>query len=129
MADLRKRHNKEEEGNIAGGKVNIDDEGYVTKKILVDGQEGTRPPLGSVVSVHYVGTLLNGMQFDSSVDTGPLSFTLGNNEVIRGWELGVATMNIGEKMILNCAPEYAYGGQAMDPIPAYSTLVFEMELL
>jgi FK506-binding protein 4/5 len=75
--------------------------------------------------------LLDGTKFDSSVDRGePFEFTLGKGEVIKSWDLGVASMKKGEKCVLTCAPEYAYGKAGSPPnIPPDSTLKFELELL
>ena len=88
-----------------------------------------RPKKGNKVTVHYTGKLLNGKVFDSSVTRGkPFVFTLGMGEVIKGWDEGVARMSLGEKAILTCPPDYAYGNQAVggDLIPANSTLKFEV---
>ena len=87
--------------------------------------------VGDTVTVNYVGTLLNGTKFDSSIDRNtPFSFTIGQNRVIQGWELGVQGMKIGEKRKLTIPPELAYGNQAVGGvIPANSTLVFEIDLL
>ena len=95
-------------------------------------KEGTGEPAktGNTVSVHYVGTLLNGTKFDSSVDRGEqFAFILGENRVIQGWELGVLGMKVGEKRKLTIPAELAYGDRAVgNIIPANSTLVFEVEL-
>ena len=92
---------------------------------------GERPPVGSRVSVHYTGKLTNGTKFDSSLDRGsPFTFTLGQGQVIRGWDEGVAQMSIGEKAVLTCSPDYAYGSRGYPGvIPPNATLVFEVELL
>ncbi|MDZ4203669.1 MAG: FKBP-type peptidyl-prolyl cis-trans isomerase, partial [Bacteroidales bacterium] len=86
---------------------------------------------GKKVNVHYTGTLLNGTKFDSSVDRGtPFEFTLGQGQVIRGWDEGIALMNVGGKALLIIPYELAYGSRAMgENLPAYSTLLFEVELL
>jgi peptidylprolyl isomerase len=98
-------------------------------KVLQEGK-GERAKSGDVVLVHYVGKLLNDTVFDSSVERGkPFKFTLGNNQVILGWEEGVALMNVGDKMLLTIPPALAYGPRKMGKIPAYSTLKFEVELL
>lgn len=93
---------------------------------------GSKPSVGQEVTVHYTGKLLNGKVFDSSVTRNkPFKFKLGVGQVIRGWDEGVARMSIGEKAILTCPPEYAYGKQDVGNglIPANSTLIFEVELI
>eukprot|EP00760_Papus_ankaliazontas_P017214 PhM_4_TR17070/c0_g1_i1/m.87207/K09571/FKBP4_5; FK506-binding protein 4/5 len=106
-------------------------DGKLHKTLLVAGTPNTTPKDGAKVSVHYVGTLASdGSKFDSSRDRDQLfEFDLGKGSVIKGWDVGVATMNKGEKCILRCHPDYAYGNRAMGgSIPANSTLVFEVEL-
>ena len=102
----------------------------VEVKVLQSGN-GTKPKMGDKVTVHYVGTLTTGAKFDSSRDrNSPFSFKLGQGEVIRGWDEGVAQMSIGEKSTLTCSPDFAYGAQGYPPvIPRNATLVFEVELL
>ncbi len=70
-------------------------------------------------------------KFDSSIDRGqPFSFTLGDNMVIEGWELGVLGMKVGEKRKLTIPPELGYGNQgAGGVIPPVSILIFEVELV
>jgi FKBP-type peptidyl-prolyl cis-trans isomerase len=87
---------------------------------------------GSHVRVHYTGWLTNGKKFDSSVDAGkPFDFTLGNGEVIKGWEEGVAGMRVGGKRQLRIPPELGYGadGTPGGPIPPNATLIFDVQLL
>jgi FKBP-type peptidyl-prolyl cis-trans isomerase FkpA len=92
---------------------------------------GAMAKAGDRVSVHYVGTLTDGTKFDSSRDRDqPFQFTLGQGQVIKGWDEGVAGMKVGEKRKLTIPPPMAYGAQGRPPkIPANSTLVFEVELL
>lgn len=80
--------------------------------------------------VHYVGTLENGDKFDSSRDRGDkFEFTLGAGQVIKGWDIGVATMKKGEKCLLKIKSDYAYGDSGSPPkIPGKATLHFEIEL-
>ncbi len=92
---------------------------------------------GDLAEVHYTGWLFDpnaendrGDKFDSSVDRGtPFTFPLGGGRVISGWDQGVAGMLIGERRVLTIAPELAYGSRERGPIPANSTLIFEVELL
>jgi FKBP-type peptidyl-prolyl cis-trans isomerase len=86
---------------------------------------------GSHVRVHYTGWLTTGKKFDSSVDAGtPFDFTIGNGEVIKGWEEGVAGMKVGGKRQLRIPPGLAYGAKGYPPvIPPNSTLIFDIKLL
>ncbi len=92
---------------------------------------GVEAKNGDTVSVQYTGTLLNGTKFDSSYDHGqPFSFTLGQSQVIQGWDQGVLGMKIGGKRKLTIPPSLAYGERgAGNVIPPNATLVFEIELL
>ncbi|MGA8439655.1 MAG: FKBP-type peptidyl-prolyl cis-trans isomerase [Candidatus Sulfotelmatobacter sp.] len=87
---------------------------------------------GSRVRVHYTGWLTNGKKFDSSVDAGkPFDFTIGNGEVIKGWEEGVAGMRVGGKRQLRIPPNLGYGAEGTPggPIPPNATLIFDVQLL
>ena len=91
---------------------------------------GDAPKKNQLVTVHYVGTLENGEKFDSSVDRdSPFQFTLGIGQVIKGWDEGVASMKVGGKRKLIIPAELGYGSATVGPIPANSTLIFEVELL
>ncbi|XP_053738255.1 peptidyl-prolyl cis-trans isomerase Fkbp12-like isoform X2 [Synchiropus splendidus] len=103
----------------------------VQVETLKPGDGATFPRGGQTVTVHYVGTLTNGQKFDSSRDRGkPFQFKIGQGQVIRGWDEGVAQMSVGQMAKLICSPDYAYGARGFPPlIPANATLVFEVELL
>ncbi|XP_035015188.1 FKBP prolyl isomerase 1Aa isoform X2 [Hippoglossus stenolepis] len=77
------------------------------------------------------GTLADGKVFDSSRSRGkPFKFKIGNQEVIRGWEEGVAQMSVGQRAKLTCSPDFAYGNKGHPGIiPPDSTLTFDVELL
>jgi len=91
---------------------------------------GAEAKTGSHVKVHYTGWLTTGKKFDSSVDAHqPFDFTIGNSEVIKGWEEGVAGMKIGGKRQLRIPPELGYGASGSGPIPANATLIFDIQLL
>jgi FKBP-type peptidyl-prolyl cis-trans isomerase len=87
---------------------------------------------GSHVRVHYTGWLTTGKKFDSSVDAGkPFDFTIGNGEVIKGWDEGVSGMRVGGKRQLRIPPNLGYGAEGTPggPIPPNATLIFDVQLL
>src|SRR5512140_204824 len=92
---------------------------------------GASPKRGDTVTVHYTGWLTDGKKFDSSVDRRqPFAFVLGTGQVIQGWDQGVASMRVGDKVRLTIPPELAYGEQGYPgAIPPKATLIFEVELL
>lgn len=91
----------------------------------------TFPKNGQTAVVHYTGTLENGETFDSSRTRGkPFRFTVGQGEVIRGWDEGVPQMSVGQRAKLVCTPDYAYGSRGHPGvIPPNATLNFDVELL
>jgi FKBP-type peptidyl-prolyl cis-trans isomerase FkpA len=98
---------------------------------VVVGSGRTAQP-GDTVHVRYTGTLLNGVKFDSTADHGdePFKFTLGQGEVIKGWDDGVAGMKVGGKRELRIPPDLGYGDQGSPPtIPPGAGLHFEVELV
>ncbi|KAK8588461.1 hypothetical protein V6N13_087384 [Hibiscus sabdariffa] len=101
------------------------------KKLVKEGEGYENPESGDEVEVHYTGTLLDGTKFDSSRDRGtPFKFTLGQGQVIKGWDEGIKTMKKGENAILTIPPELAYGESGSPPtIPPNATLKFDVELL
>ncbi|KAL4645833.1 peptidyl-prolyl cis-trans isomerase FKBP5-like [Arapaima gigas] len=103
----------------------------VVKVVKRQGVDAEMPMIGDKVYVHYTGKLLNGKKFDSSLDRKePFSFSLGKGQVIKAWDLGVATMQRGEVCMFLCKPEYAYGTAGSPPkIAPNSSLLFEVELL
>ena len=96
---------------------------------------GPSPRAGQTVTVHYTGWLYvngaKGSKFDSSVDRNePFSFPVGQGQVIRGWDEGVGSMNVGGKRKLTIPPDLAYGAKGYPgAIPPNSTLNFDVELL
>jgi FKBP-type peptidyl-prolyl cis-trans isomerase FkpA len=90
---------------------------------------GPKPEASDQVKVHYQGTLTDGTVFDSSIKRKePATFPLGG--VIKCWTEGVQKMKVGEKAILTCPSELAYGDNGRPPtIPGGATLIFDVELL
>lgn len=93
--------------------------------------EGEEAAAGHQVSVHYVGTLADGTEFDSSRKRGqPFQFALGQGVVIPGWDEGVAGMRVGGRRRLVIPPHLAYGERgAGHLVPPNATLDFDVELL
>lgn len=113
--------------NAARDGVSVTESGLQYE--VIEEAEGDKPTLESTVSVHYVGTLMDGTEFDSSVARGePAQFPL--NGVIPGWTEGLQLMNVGSKYRFVIPSDLAYGdrgaGQSIGP---GETLVFEVELL
>lgn len=88
---------------------------------------GSSPKETDIVKVHYTGKLLDGTIFDSSVGKEPIEFPL--NQVIKGWTEGLQLMKKGGKANLIIPSSIGYGPQGGGPIPPFSTLLFEVELL
>jgi len=117
----------------AQGKVIVMPDGlkYTDNKI---GDGATATP-GKTVSVHYTGWLYKdgakGIKFDSSLDRGqPFQFTLGAQQVIAGWDEGVAGMKVGGERTLIIPPDLGYGARgAGSVIPPNATLMFDVQLL
>ena len=103
--------------------------GLVIEDIKIgDGQEVEK---FNIVTVNYTGLLEDGTKFDSSLNPGrtPFRFTVGAGQVIKGWDEGLMGMKVGGKRKLTIPPELGYGGRDNGPIPANSTLIFEIDLL
>lgn len=109
-----------------------DGSGNLAKLIVDDVIFGTGEAvkIGDTVTVHYIGTLQNGQEFDNSNKRGQaFSFTLGEGKVIKGWEEGVVGMKKGGKRILVVPSSMAYGEAGYGPIPGGANLVFAIDLL
>jgi FKBP-type peptidyl-prolyl cis-trans isomerase FkpA len=104
---------------------------------IIDVKRGTGPVphAGQTVTVNYTGWLFvdgkKGKKFDSSLDRNePFSFTLGQGQVIKGWDEGVATMHVGGKRTLIIPPDLGYGASgAGGDIPPGATLIFDVDLV
>jgi FK506-binding protein 1 len=103
----------------------------IQKNVSKPGDGKNYPRQGQTVNVHYSGYLTNGTKFDSSIDRGqPFSFRLGVGQVIKGWDLGVASMSQGEIARFTIPSEFGYGPRGAPPsIPPNATLIFDVQLL
>ena len=97
-------------------------------KVLETGTGTVFPNVRSIVTVHYKGSLIDGREFDNSYErTCPDALRL--SDVIEGWQGALQKMHVGDKWIIYIPYAMGYGIKSFDSIPAYSTLVFEVELL
>lgn len=104
----------------------------VEVKVVTPGDGKTFPKKGDKLAMQYTGTLAaNGKKFDSSRDRGqPFVFTYGVGQVIRCWDEGIGKLSLGERAILHCTSDYAYGASgAGGVIPPNADLDFDVELL
>lgn len=101
------------------------------KYLILNKSEGNKAESGKTVEVHYTGYLLDGKIFDSSRDRNePIEFILGQGQVIKGWDEGIALMNTGDKYKLIIPSDLAYGKKgAGNIIPPDATLIFDVELM
>jgi FKBP-type peptidyl-prolyl cis-trans isomerase len=95
------------------------------------GGSGARPKIGQVVGVHYTGTFEDGRKFDSSRDSGrPLTFAVGTGKVIKGWDMALLHMRVGDRWKVSIPYQLAYGERGNPAgIPPKADLLFDMELM
>lgn len=100
----------------------------VLYRVIKSGEGTLSPKRHNVVTVHYKGSLINGKEFDNSRKRGcPDAFRV--SDLIVGWQIALTQMHVGDKWMVYIPYEAGYGKRANGPIPGYSTLLFEMELL
>ena len=111
---------------------------FVEVKTIKKGDGKTFPKPGQKVKAHYTGRLqTTGQVFDTSKrllggigGLGAFEFEIGAGDVIKGWDMGIAKMSVGEKAELTVGPSFGYGNRgAGDAIPPGAVLIFEVELL
>ena len=125
------------QGEIDSREAYIEAEGITTEPTAsglyyIETKEGTgvQATAGNVVHVHYQGQFLNGQIFDSSYERqAPIIFTLGTGAVIAGWDEAIALMKEGGTAKLVIPSGIAYGATGSGSVPAYTTLVFYVELV
>lgn len=107
--------------------VRVLDNGVIMKQIE-QGTGSVRPSPKSVVFVRYTGRLINGRVFDSNADA-PLPACFILSQLIMGWQIALTRMVAGDKYEVTIPAQYGYGSRPAGDIPAYSTLIFEIELI
>ncbi|KAG5251177.1 peptidyl-prolyl isomerase [Salix suchowensis] len=102
----------------------------IKKKLLKRGLGWETPEFNDEVTVHYVGTLLDGTKFDSTIDRdSSMTMKLGQGEVVAGLDHGIITMKKGEHALFTLPPELGFGVAGRDTVPANSFVRFEVELV
>jgi len=104
----------------------------VSVKTTKPGNGKTFPKAGQMVRAHYTGKLRDGTVFDTSRGflKQPFQFQIGAGEVIKGWDVGMMKMSVGEKAVLTCSSDYGYGMRGAPPdIPPNAELIFDVELV
>ncbi|CAM0904472.1 unnamed protein product [Alopecurus aequalis] len=103
--------------------------GLIVQTVSLGKPDGKKAAPGKKVAVKYIGKLKNGTIFDSTVGRKPFEFRLGIGQVIKGWDIGVNGMRVGDKRRLTIPPSMGYGKEKTGMIPPNSTLVFDVELM
>ena len=137
LLQVKEKPESLKDGEIRLGNMkNIQEVEFKGMKITIIKQgNGDIAKSGDTVAMNYTGKLADGTVFDSNVDpkfkhVEPFVFTLDSGQVIKGWDLGILGMKVGEKRTLEIAPELAYGADgAGGVIPPNATLTFDVELL
>lgn len=113
---------------IKATEPGVENIGGVLVKRLADGSGERTASLSSIVVCRYSGNLIDGTQFDSNEnDAMPYPFRV--RELIEGWQIALTHMKVGDKWELTIPAELGYGSARVEGIPAYSTLIFTLELL
>ena len=100
------------------------------KYAIISQGEGPIVEAGKMVTVSYSGYLIDGTLFDSSVERDePISFVVGQGQVIPGWDEGMLLLKKGDKARFIIPPQLGYGEMQLEKIPANSTLIFDTEIV
>jgi len=122
---------KKKADNAEGEKPSLAKQTTAGGVIIDDFKIGTGPMAkkGNTVKMRYIGKLTDGKEFDKNTKGKPYTFHLGKGEVIKGWDEGIAGMQVGGERKLTIPANMAYGKKGQSGIPPNSTLIFEVKLL
>ena len=111
---------------LKGKNIALTDDGGVHKKILQNGVEGITPSKGDTIYAHYIGRLTDGTVFDSSIQRKkPIAVEIGIGRVVKGWDIAIQDMELGESAALTIKPEYGYGQRGKEGmVPKGATMQF-----
>ncbi|EPX70797.1 FKBP-type peptidyl-prolyl cis-trans isomerase [Schizosaccharomyces octosporus yFS286] len=122
----KEKKQKSEKPAKTYAKKTLEGNVVIQDKVIGNGPAAKK---GKRVSMRYIGRLKNGKVFDKNISGKPFAFNLGLEEVIRGWDLGIAGMQVGGERTLNIPSLMAYGAKRLPGIPANSDLIFDVKLL
>ncbi|TVU11190.1 hypothetical protein EJB05_44759 [Eragrostis curvula] len=117
-ADLEKRSN-----------ARTLDDGLIVEDLSTGNKDAKIASTGSKVYIKYVGMLKDGKVVESNVNEKPYKFKLGAGKVIRGWDVGISGMRVGDKRRLTVPPSMCYGDKSVGDVPKNSSVVYEVELV
>ena len=120
-----KKQQQQQQQQPKVGEIKKYPNGLIVQDIVLG--TGAKPLRGHKAVMNYVGRLKNGKIFDKS--DRPFTFKFGVGQVIKGWDIGIGSMQVGGKRKLTIPPSLGYGNQRVGPIPANSTLIFDVELI
>ena len=110
--------------------IELTDDKGVTKEVLTTSESEKQPWIASEVLINYEGRLMDGTVFDTSYDKDARRVVVGTGQTIKGFDIALMSMKLGERAEFTIAPEYAYGNCGSPPgIPNGSTVTFDIELL
>ncbi|CAF1431775.1 unnamed protein product [Rotaria sordida] len=123
--------NEEEQIQLKGEDISPNRDGCLLKEIVRQGVDNEKPMFDDTVYIHYIGTLLDGTVFENTRERNEkVSFNFDRGEVIKAWDIGVATMKRGEISRFTSKPKYAYGLKGLNgKVGSATTVIFEIELL
>lgn len=110
-------------------KIRTLEDGLIVEDLSTGNLDAEMASNGSKVSIKYVGTLQDGKIVESNVGEKPYKFKLGAGKVIRGWDVGICGMRVGDKRKLTVPPAMCYGSKAIGEVPKNSSIIYEIELV
>ncbi|TVU06948.1 hypothetical protein EJB05_46985 [Eragrostis curvula] len=105
------------------------DDGLIVEDLSTGNKDAKIASTGSKVYIKYVGMLKDGKVVESNANEKPYKFKLGAGKVIRGWDVGISGMHVGDKRRLTVPPSMCYGDKSVGDVPKNSSVVYEVELV
>uniref|UniRef100_A0A804Q7Y6 peptidylprolyl isomerase n=1 Tax=Zea mays TaxID=4577 RepID=A0A804Q7Y6_MAIZE len=125
----KKMRNQSGENNEKQSNIRTLDDGLVVEYLSMGNNDAKVASDGCKVYIKYVGMLKDGKIVESNVSEKPYKFKLGAGKVIRGWDVGIHGMRVGEKRKLTVPPSMLSGGKSVGEVPENSSVIYEIELV